>query len=245
VATLPPNPKVVPKYYWVEERLRRRILHLEPGTPLSSEPDLAREFGVSRTTMRTAIGMLVSQGLLRRLQGKGTFVAPRETFPLGYDQEPPAEPHLHKVLSVETSPAGPGQARQFGCPEDAAILTVVRVGIVGGIPMSICTMVTPLTGVPGILEADYGEDRFFCILRDLGVDLERYRLFIESVILADTEARLLDVRQGLPGIRLIRHGLSGDGRLMADVTILFRGDAGRFYLEDGHMEHAIPCADTS
>lgn len=36
---------------------------------------MAGSFGVSRMTLRRAIGQLVSQGLLRRVQGRGTFVS--------------------------------------------------------------------------------------------------------------------------------------------------------------------------
>lgn len=45
-----------------------------PGGKLQAEPELARRFQVSRTTIRAAVADLESQGLLRRRQGAGTFV---------------------------------------------------------------------------------------------------------------------------------------------------------------------------
>lgn len=42
---------------------------------LPSEDDLAKYFGVSRGTVRRAIGELVNEGVLKRLHGHGTFVA--------------------------------------------------------------------------------------------------------------------------------------------------------------------------
>lgn len=50
---------------------------LDPGDRLPSERQLCAEYGVSRITVREAIGQLVSDGLLVRTQGKGTFVANR------------------------------------------------------------------------------------------------------------------------------------------------------------------------
>jgi len=47
---------------------------LKPGERLPSESELAQRYGVSRITLRQAVGALVQQQLLVRKQGKGTFV---------------------------------------------------------------------------------------------------------------------------------------------------------------------------
>src|SRR5699024_10783491 len=49
---------------------------LKPGDPLPGERLLEEFYGVSRITVRRAIGDLVAEGRLRRVRGKGTFVAP-------------------------------------------------------------------------------------------------------------------------------------------------------------------------
>ncbi|BFU42887.1 hypothetical protein KRMM14A1004_11240 [Krasilnikovia sp. MM14-A1004] len=62
--------------------LRDRITsgELGPGEPLPSELRLAQEYGLSRTTVRQAIGQLRTEGLVTVERPRGTFVrVPEQT----------------------------------------------------------------------------------------------------------------------------------------------------------------------
>lgn len=67
----------VPLYIQVATLLRRRIEngHWASGEKISTIEDLQKEFGVARVTVRQAVELLEKDGLVRRQQGKGTFVA--------------------------------------------------------------------------------------------------------------------------------------------------------------------------
>jgi GntR family transcriptional regulator, arabinose operon transcriptional repressor len=62
------------------QRLREHLVNqiatgrLKPGQKLPSEHFLVRTLGVARTTIRQAMSSLENEGLIRRVQGKGTFV---------------------------------------------------------------------------------------------------------------------------------------------------------------------------
>jgi GntR family transcriptional regulator len=71
-----------PAYQQIADELRRRVEGgaIEPGSKLPTEVELMREFDVSRVVARLAVGVLRTEGLIYRRQGKGTFV--REQGPV-------------------------------------------------------------------------------------------------------------------------------------------------------------------
>lgn len=58
----------------LQEELRHIIADTSPGDKLLSEPQLAKQLGVSRATLREAMRAFETQGLIHRRQGVGTFV---------------------------------------------------------------------------------------------------------------------------------------------------------------------------
>jgi GntR family transcriptional regulator len=53
------------------------IAKTKSGERLLSEPELAKQLGVSRATLREAMRTFEAQGLIHRRQGAGTFVVGR------------------------------------------------------------------------------------------------------------------------------------------------------------------------
>src|SRR5205823_14443639 len=66
----------LPLHSRLETTLRRLIEQgqIVPGSVLPGELELASQLGVSRHTVRHALGVLTNEGLLRRERGRGTTV---------------------------------------------------------------------------------------------------------------------------------------------------------------------------
>lgn len=66
----------LPRYRQIANALRDRIQRHEwvVDARLPGEEQLAEQFGVSKLTMRQALGLLLAEGFIRRVHGKGTFV---------------------------------------------------------------------------------------------------------------------------------------------------------------------------
>lgn len=60
---------------WIKENIENGTFKV--GGKIPSENELASRFGISRQTVRQAIGTLVSEGILVREHGSGTFVLPK------------------------------------------------------------------------------------------------------------------------------------------------------------------------
>lgn len=67
----------------LEDDLRRMIIRneLQPDCAITPETELAKLYKISRNTARKALANLENEGLLRKVQGRGTFVVPPHERP--------------------------------------------------------------------------------------------------------------------------------------------------------------------
>ncbi|GAA2749369.1 GntR family transcriptional regulator [Kitasatospora cinereorecta] len=80
--TIPRGGAPAPKYQRLAADLRRRIEagEWQGGAQLPVEGDLEHHYGVARNTVRLAVDVLVNEGRLVRMQGKGTYLKQQPVF---------------------------------------------------------------------------------------------------------------------------------------------------------------------
>ena len=79
------NPRL-PLYHRIENDLKNKIFsgQYKTGDMLPSERELIEIYKVSRLTAREAVSRLANQGLVEKVQGKGTYVStPRRERRMG------------------------------------------------------------------------------------------------------------------------------------------------------------------
>jgi len=117
-----------------------------PGEQLPPEKDLAARLGISRPTLREALGNLEQQGVLVRRHGIGTFVTSGNSHPLqtGLERlesvmELAARQHVHAqvdALEIRQEPASQALAQSLQVLPHSLLTAIRRVIVVDGKPVA-------------------------------------------------------------------------------------------------------------
>ena len=203
------------KYVRVRDFLRSLVTHeLAVGDAIPSERLLCERFGVSRMTVRQAVDALVVEGLLRREQGRGTFVAPTKVdlevrlASFGEEMRRRGLTPSSKVLSAEVVAASPDIADALDLLPGEEVFALHRVRYADGEPMAIEQAWLPSRLVPGLFDdgapvSVYGELRRRGLEPDWGEDT------VGATEVDTADAELLGLRVGKAVLRLTRRTFAG------------------------------------
>lgn len=215
-ATPLPAEEGIPLHRQITATIRQQIDqgHLRPGDPLPPEVELARQFGVSRHTLRVSLEALVRSGWLERQRGKGTVI-----------RRPPIEQSLARFYSLAEEMRLHGTdlqtqvlARGRLSPEDELaaracerllieepqqIGYVLRLRLVEGTPVFLETITFPVAVCPYFLEvptsgrSDIGAAPFYETLEQRSqLQVTRARETFRPLLASGYEARLLGIPSG-------------------------------------------------
>jgi GntR family transcriptional regulator len=207
-----------PYYLQIAGKLRGMVDSLPAGERLPSEPQLAKDFRVSRFTVAKAVEQLVKDGLIVRKQGSGTFVAeaPLRRQPgylLSFTEAVVAAGHraTHKVLAFRPVDWSPG----LPYPPETPLMLFDRLRFVDGVAVArhrstLSAGLVEQIGLTGTVAeaADFSLYRHF---EDHGLTVATAN---ERLIarLADAEERaLLDLADDTVVVSVGRHTFSYDG----------------------------------
>ena len=162
----------------VRDELVRAIASGEfaPGAKLPNESLLCERFGVSRATVREAVGALVEQGYLQRLHGSGTYVLARPRLENSLDVNfsyteliaasgrTPGE----RCVSLRREPATEVVAEALGIPAGDEVVRLERVRTADATPVIFSIDYLLGTVVPADISEQRLQHSIYALLAELG-----------------------------------------------------------------------------
>ena len=224
-----------PAHASIEEGLAEAISagELTPGERLPSERELAGRLGVSRMTLRQALGSLERRGLMVRRVGRrgGTFVAEPKierdlTALAGLTAQLRRQGHRAgaRVISAEEGPAGIRTARALGVDPGGTVYRVTRLRLSDDEPLALERSMFPASLFPGLLAEPLDGSLYELLADRYGHDPVRATESLEPVVATADVAKVLGVKAGAPLLLVERTAFDVAGAPVEYARDLFRGD---------------------
>ncbi|WCL54073.1 MULTISPECIES: GntR family transcriptional regulator [Kordiimonadales] len=226
----------LPLYQQLQRAIRKAIEEsaLSPSDALPPERDIATEYDVSRITVRKALDGLVQDGLLARRQGAGTFVTAhlekRLTRISSFSEDLAARGWVarSKVLERIKGTVTPEESLSLSLAPGEGVFRFRRIRYADDAPMAIETAVVPAFCLNSIEDV---QGSLYDALERTGNRPVRALQRIKAVAFSETNARLLGITPGAPGLLLERRGFNAEGRAVEITQSYYRGDAYDFVVE--------------
>ena len=227
-----------PLYHRVYAVMRERIVNdYYPGDlPVPSEAELAETFSVSRITIRKAMEMLRTEGLVTRTRGRGTFVTARAqenklhravvsniNSLLSYLNAVGKSTRL-KVVSLDRGEAPPRICAQLGVSPTTELVRSVRVRELERKPYSLSmAYLLPEVG-GGLTRKDLATTNMIDLVHQAGAVVEHVEQILTATIADEHAAQHLEIPIGAPLMRVNRLFFNDRMVPFYAAEILYRAD---------------------
>jgi GntR family transcriptional regulator len=217
----------------IADRIRAQIEDgtLAPGAEAPGENDIMRDYDVSRTTARLALGILKSEGLLEARQGTKTRVRAftpirrnatkrlaQEVWGSGraiWDIDVPDRSHAVDVVVDEVD--GPARIlRAFGAAEGTRFCRRSRRFVIDDKPimLAVSHLLADMVRGSAIIQVNTGEGGSYARLADLGHPPKQFREEIRVRMPSPDEKSQLALSAGTPVICIARTAATTDGAVV-------------------------------
>lgn len=232
---------VIPLYHQLKEILKDSIESGEwkPGDLIPSENELQQVYNISRNTVKKALDDLVQEGILNRIQGRGTFVSMPKIeqslsgfYSFSKVLKSKGLDHRDIIISLEQKIVQSSIAKRLKLPEKASVIKLTRLRCANNEPMILETSYIPLEIVPEISKNKLDQVSLYDLMQsEYGIMVTKAKETFEPVLIKDYESSYLQVQEGSPALLLERVAFESNGRPVEFCRSIVRGDRCRFYTE--------------
>lgn len=222
-----PTPLYLQLQKVLRDAIANQIVQVDEAIP--TERDLAADFDVSRITVRKAVDGLVSEGLLNRRRGAGTFVmgarVEKSFSKLSSFSEDMRSRGRRPSSSWVSRAAGavtPEEALSLGLSPGSLVYRFHRIRYADDMSMAIEQSTVPGYCLPSVQVV---EDSLYEALEKAGFRPVRALQRLRAVAFNGEQAEALGIEPGQPGLFIERRGFLADGRAAEFTQSYYRGDA--------------------
>jgi len=212
----------------------------EVGDRFPSETELMGAYEVSRTVVRAALNDLCNKGLVRQIQGKGTFVIQNNTIERQFQEfrgfyEEMAAQGITVVTQVLTQAVEPSTRRicnELDILWGSRVIEIERLRFVKDTPRYLVFNYIPYDLCPGLISDDLtNQSLYHLIEHKYGTKLSHGKRKVRAIAADDRMAKLLTIEVNAPLIYLEGISYSIDGRPVEFFEAYHRGDIAMFTYE--------------
>ncbi|WP_138495301.1 GntR family transcriptional regulator [Paenibacillus pinistramenti] len=197
----------LPYYSQLKESILNQINSgvLAKGEKIPSELDLVEQYGISRPTVRQALGELVQEGYLIKKRGLGTFVSSPvitgnanvfRTF--AEEMVASGLTHHAKLISSRMIQAPDKLAAELKIKPGSDVFEIVRLRLANDEPLAIRTSFIPCALYSDLLQEDMEGVPLYVLFQKKGIAAKGSTQSFQAVAALQEEAELLQVEQGAP-----------------------------------------------
>jgi|TARA_B100000959_G_scaffold74230_1_gene78901 GntR family transcriptional regulator len=208
-------------YQKVDNIIRQRLIDnvWKPGDALPSEMQLADELDVSQGTVRKALNDMVTENLLFRRQGLGTFVSEHTErralflyFSIVGNDGSRLLPESN-ILSCEEKIPTPEEAEKLQLNQGDMIVQFRRIRFFNNVPIIVETISLPLEHFPGFgTDVEPPNNLFRFYQSAYGITVAKAEEHLKAVRASAEETDLLGIADGAPLLEIDRIAKMLDSR---------------------------------
>ncbi|MDZ4992950.1 UTRA domain-containing protein [Clostridium perfringens] len=217
----------IPVYYQLKEMIKEKITKgtWQVGQCIASERELTEAYGVSRMTVRQALGELVQEGLLVREKGKGTFVCEpkvKQEDMMSFSDiiKKAGRSLITKVLDFEVINTPDELADTFDVEK---IYKINRLRLVDGEAVANEVVYIPCEYCGFVTKEDL-EGSLFKLLEEKGYVIESTESALAAVIMDEELKTLFNVDKQVPLLRSHNAALNSEGEIIYVEDAIYRSD---------------------
>lgn len=241
--TEPPNPlrevrvdrtASEPAYLQIAASIREMLRggQIKPETAMPPERVLARQFGVSRMTMRQANDLLEREGLIERRPGRGTFavqnrIVKQEQETRSFSEEIRSRGGVpsSRLISLKTLEASWSLGEYFGIAPGDPIYEIQRVRLADDVAIAFESVQIPAAMCPYLERFNLVDHSLYRILEEnYGIELARSEEEISAIQPSAVHKKLLRLPRNAAVLLVKRKTFTSDGRPLELAVTAYRGD---------------------